>query len=44
MALVVVSAVINSLTTVSWLVESDMNVPAETRAKWNQFLDRPSGG
>jgi hypothetical protein len=44
MALVLVSAVINSLTTVSWLVESDMNVPAETRAKWNQFLDRPSGG
>jgi len=39
-ALVVVSVVINSLTTVSWLVEADMNVPAETRAKWNQFLGR----
>jgi hypothetical protein len=41
-ALVVVSVVINSLTTVSWLVEADMNVPAATRAKWNQFLGRPS--
>ena len=41
-ALVLVSVVINSLTTVSWLVEADMNVPAETRAKWNQFLGRTS--
>ena len=41
-ALVVVSVVINSLTTVSWLVEADMNVPAATRAKWNQFLGRTS--
>jgi hypothetical protein len=40
--LVVVSVLINSLTTVSWLVEADMNVPAETRAKWNQFLGRTS--
>src|SRR5258708_4249825 len=39
--LVVVSILINSLTTVSWLVEADMNVPAATRAKWNQFLGRP---
>jgi hypothetical protein len=38
--LVAVSVVINSLTTVSWLLEADMNVPAETRAKWNQFLGR----
>jgi hypothetical protein len=44
MALVVVSVVINSLTTISWLVEADMNVPAETRAKWNQFLGRTSQG
>src|SRR5215831_3727739 len=44
MALVVVSVVINSLTTVSWLVEADLNVPAETRAKWNQFLGRTSRG
>jgi hypothetical protein len=42
MALVVVSVVINSLTTVSWLVEADMNVPDETRSKWNQFLGRIS--
>jgi hypothetical protein len=42
--LVVVSVVINSLTTVSWLVEADMNVPAETRTKWNQFLGRTSRG
>ena len=40
--LVVVSVVINSLTTVSWLVEADKNVPAATRAKWNQFLCRTS--
>jgi hypothetical protein len=44
MVLVVVSVVINSLTTVSWLVEADMNVPAETRAKWNRFLGRTSQG
>src|SRR5580765_7645990 len=41
-ALVVVSVVINSLTTISWLVEADMNVPAATQAKWNQFLGRKS--
>jgi hypothetical protein len=41
-ALVVVSVVINSSTTVSWLVEADMNVPEGTRAKWNQFLGRTS--
>src|SRR5919106_3324510 len=35
--LVAVSVVINSFTTVSWLVEADMNVPAATPAKWNQF-------
>jgi len=40
--LVVVSVLINSLATVSWLVEADMNVPAATRAKWNQFLGRPA--
>ena len=40
--LVLISVVINSLSTVSWLVEADMNVPAETRAKWDQFLGRTS--
>jgi hypothetical protein len=42
--LVVVSVVINLLSTVSWLVEADMNVPEVTRAKWNQFLGRTSRG
>jgi hypothetical protein len=41
-ALVAVSVTINSLSTVSWLVEADLNVPAETRAKWDQFLRRTS--
>jgi len=42
--LVATSVLINSLSTVSWLVEADMNVPAATRAKWNQFLGRTSRG
>ena len=42
--LVVVSVVINSLTTVSWLIGADMNVPSETRAKWNHFLGITSRG
>lgn len=42
--LVAISVVINSLATVSWLVEADMNVPAETRAKWNEFLGRTPQG
>jgi hypothetical protein len=42
--LVAVSVVINSLTTVSWLVDADMNVPAATRAKWKEFLGRNSQG
>jgi len=40
--LIALSVVVNSLATVSWLVEADMNVPAETRAKWDQFLGRTS--
>ena len=40
--LVLISVVINSLSTVSWLVGTDMNVPAETRAKWDQVLGRTS--
>jgi hypothetical protein len=39
-ALIAVSVVINSLTTVSWLVDFDLNVPAQTRAAWNEFLGR----
>jgi hypothetical protein len=41
-ALVAFSVVINSLTTVSWLLEADMNVPAATKARWNEFLGRTS--
>ena len=41
---VIASVVINSLSTVSWLLEADMNVPAVTKAKWNQFLGRTSRG
>ena len=41
-ALVAVSVVINSLTTVSWLLEADTNVPAETKATWNEFLGKTS--
>jgi len=41
-ALVTASTVINLLTTVSWLIGADMNVPAATRAKWNEFLGRTS--
>jgi hypothetical protein len=40
--LIAISVVINSLTTVSWLVDFDLNVPAQTRAAWNQFLGRTS--
>src|SRR5205085_2044860 len=35
--LVAVSVLINSLTTVSWLLNADMNVPGETKAKWKEF-------
>jgi hypothetical protein len=41
-ALVAASVVINALTTVSWLVDDDLNVPRETRAKWEKFLGRKS--
>jgi hypothetical protein len=41
-ALVALSVVLNSLATVSWLVDADQNVPAETRAAWEKFLGRSS--
>lgn len=41
-ALVAISVVINSLGTMSWLVDADRNVPAATRAKWKEFLGRNS--
>jgi hypothetical protein len=37
-ALVAVSIVINSLATVSWLIDADMNVPIDTKNKWKVFL------
>jgi len=40
--LVAFSVVINSLATVSWLVDADLNVPAETRAAWEKLLGRHS--
>jgi hypothetical protein len=40
--LIAVSVVINSLTTISWLVEFDLNVPAQTRTAWELFLGKKS--
>jgi hypothetical protein len=38
--LVALSVVVNSLTTVSWLVDADQNVPPETKAAWEKLLER----
>ena len=38
--LIVLSSVINSLATVSWLVGADQNVPPETRTAWEKLLKR----
>src|SRR5262249_25459504 len=38
--LVALSVVVNSLATVSWLINADQNVPAETRAAWEKLLGR----
>jgi hypothetical protein len=38
--LVAVSVVINSLATISWLVDADLNVPPTTRDAWKAFLGR----
>jgi len=40
--LVALSVVINSLATISWLVDADLNVPPETRAAWEKLLGRRS--
>jgi hypothetical protein len=40
--LVILSVAFNSLATISWLVDSDLNVPPETRAAWEEFLGRRS--
>jgi len=42
--LVVVSSTINSLATISWLVDSDQNVRPETRAIYQQLLGRSLSG
>ena len=40
--LVALSVVMNSLATVSWLVDADLNVPVETRTAWEKLLGRHS--
>jgi hypothetical protein len=40
--LVALSVAVNSLTTISWLVNADQNVPDETRAAWEKLLSRRS--
>ena len=40
--LIAISVVVNSLATVSWLVNADQNVPPETRAAWEKLLERRS--
>jgi hypothetical protein len=40
--LVALSVVINSLATISWLVDADQNVPPETRASWERLVGRHS--
>ena len=42
LGLIVLSVVVNSLATVSWLVDADQNVPAETKAAWEKLLGRRS--
>jgi hypothetical protein len=40
--LVALSVLINSPATISWLVDADQNVPAETKVAWEKFLGRHS--
>jgi hypothetical protein len=40
--LIALSVVVNSLATISWLVNSDQNVPTETKAAWEKLLGRHS--
>jgi hypothetical protein len=40
--LIAISVVVNSLATVSWLVNADQNVPPETRVAWEKLLGRRS--
>ena len=38
--LVGLSVIVNSLATVSWLVDADQNVPTKTKAVWEKLLGR----
>jgi len=38
--LIALSVIVNSLATVSWLVDADQNVPGETKAAWEKLLGR----
>jgi len=40
--LVAVSVIINSLTTVAWIVDKDLNTTQKTRDAWKAFLGRES--
>ena len=40
--LIVLSSFMNSLATLSWLIDADQNVPPETRAAWDKLLGRRS--
>jgi hypothetical protein len=40
--LIALSIAVNSLATISWLVNADQNVPAETKAAWEKALGRGS--
>ena len=42
--LVALSVILNSLATVSWLMDADQNVPAETKAAWEKLLGRDLTG
>jgi hypothetical protein len=40
--LVALSVTINSLATISWLIDADLNVPPETRTAWERLVGRHS--
>jgi hypothetical protein len=39
---IALSIVVNSLATVSWLIDADQNVPPETKTVWQKLLGRHS--
>jgi hypothetical protein len=40
--LIALSVIVNSLATISWLIDADQNVPPKTRATWEKLLGRRS--